>query len=165
MKKSKPGQVILANWGRRLIAWFIDYLIINILLGYFGVEQVESSLLPAFILPRLPGVDLSLWSPISVLVFFTYWTLSEWYFGKSLGQLLLGTRLVDMEGGSPSLKACAVQSVGKSLLLPFDCVAGWFFEPSRQTRQRFFNRLSNTIVILAKRPDRVTRKGKFEREP
>ena len=165
MKSSKPGPIVLANWGRRFIAWFVDYLIINVLLAYFSVEQVEKNLIPSQLLPRLPGFDISIWSPFSVLVFFSYWTFSEWYFGRSIGQLLLNLRLVDSEGRNASLKASAIQSVGKSLFLPFDCLVGWSYEPSRRIRQRFFSRLSNTIVIFLGNPHRAIKEGKYEKEP
>jgi uncharacterized RDD family membrane protein YckC len=157
--------IVLANWGRRFIAWFVDYAIINVLLAYFNVEQVETALIPSLLLPRLPGFGISIWSPFSVLVFYLYWTFSGWYFGRSIGQLLLNLRLVDSKGSGVSLKASAIQSVGKSLLLPFDCLIGWVYEPCRQRRQRLFNRLSNTIVIFIGKPARVIRQGKYEKEP
>lgn len=165
MKSSNPSPIVLANWGRRFIAWFVDYIIINVLLAYFGVEQVETSLVPSSLLPRLPGFNISIWSPFSVLAFFLYWTFSEWYFGRSIGQLLLNVRLVDSHGQSASLKASAIQSIGKSLFLPFDCLVGWSYEPSRRMRQRFFSRLSNTIVIFVGNPRRIIKEGKYVKEP
>jgi uncharacterized RDD family membrane protein YckC len=164
VKSSNPSPIILANWGRRFIAWFVDYIIINVLLAYFGVEQVETSLIPSLLLPRLPGFDIAIWSPFSVLAFFLYWTFSEWYFGRSIGQLLLNVRLVDSEGRSASLRASAIQSVGKSLFLPFDCLAGWSYEPSRRMRQRFFSRLSNTIVIFVGNPRGTIKQGEYVKE-
>lgn len=95
MKKTKREPLVLANWGRRFITWFVDYLIINVMLAYFGLEQIETQMIPRWLLPHLPGFDISIWSPLSVLVFFVYWTFSEWYFGRSIGQLLLNLRLVD----------------------------------------------------------------------
>ena len=165
MKSSNSSPIVLANWGRRFIAWFVDYMIINVLLAYFGVEQAETNLIPSLLLPRLPGFDISIWSPFSVLAFFLYWTFSEWYFGRSIGQLLLNLRLVDSEGRSATLKASAIQSVGKSLFLPFDCLAGWSYEPSRRMRQRFFSRLSNTIVIFVGNPRRTIKQGEYVKEP
>jgi uncharacterized RDD family membrane protein YckC len=165
VKSRKSGSIILANWGRRFIAWVIDYIIINVLLAYFDIEQVEAALIPPQLLPRLPGADISIWSPTSILVLFLYWTLSEWYFGRSIGQLLVNLRLVDTQGKPVSLKASAIQSVGKSLLLPFDFLIGWIYEPSRHVRQRLFNKLSNTIVIFIGKPARVIREGKYEKEP
>ncbi len=164
MTKARSGSIVLANWGRRLIAWFIDYIIINVMLAYFRLEDIESRLVPAILLPRLPGFDISIWSPLSVLTFFLYWALSEWYFGRSVGQLLLNIRLADLHGKRPSLKASAVQSVGKSLLLPVDCLIGWVYSPCRKHRQRFFNRLSNTIVILIGTPMRTVKRGQYASE-
>jgi uncharacterized RDD family membrane protein YckC len=164
MTKAKPNSIVLANWGRRLIAWFIDYSIINVMLAYFRLEDIESTLVPAVLLQRLPGSDISIWSPLSVLTFFLYWALSEWYFGRSIGQLLLNIRLADLEGKRPSLKASAIQSVGKSLLLPIDCLIGWAYSPCRTNRQRFFNRLSNTIVIFIGTPRRTVKRGEYATE-
>lgn len=165
MGKTRPSPIVLANWGRRFIAWFVDYLIINVMLAYFGLEQIETKLVPPLLLPRLPGLDLSVWSPLSILVFFWYWTLSEWYFGRSIGQLLLNLRLVDTKGKGATFKASAIQSVGKSILLPFDCLIGWIYEPCRERRQRFFNKMSNTIVIFIGKSDRTVRHGDYGKEP
>lgn len=164
MTKAKPSSIVLANWGRRFIAWLIDYVTINVMLAYFRVEDIESRLIPIILLPRLPGFDISIWSPISVLTFFLYWSLSEWYFGRSIGQLLLNIRLADMQGRRPSLVASGIQSVGKSLLLPLDCVIGWVYASCRKHRQRFFNMLSNTVVIYIGTPMRALKQGDYTRE-
>lgn len=163
-KKPRRRPVILANWGRRFIAWFVDYLIVNVMLAYVGLEQVETVMIPQWLLQRLPGFDVSIWSPLSVLVFFVYWSLTGWYFGRSIGQLLVNVRLVGIRGEGVSLKAAAIQSLGKSLLLPIDCLIGWVYRPCRERRQRLFNRLSNTIVIYIGQPQHVVKKGRYERE-
>jgi len=165
MPKAKPSPIVLANWGRRFIAWLIDYIIINVMLAYIRLEDLELQVVPAILLPRFPGFDVSIWSPLSVLAFFLYWALSEWYFGRSIGQLLLNIRLADLQGKRPSLKASVIQSVGKSLLLPVDCLIGWIYSPCRENRQRFFNRLSNTIVIFIGSPTRTVKQGEYVREP
>jgi len=161
---SQVDTPIVANWGRRFIAWFIDYLIVNSLLAYANLESVESQLIPASLLPKLPGFDISIWSPLSVLIFFLYWTLSEWYVGRSIGQLLLNLRLLDVSGKNPSLQSAAVQSIGKSLLLPLDCLIGWAYPPCRPLRQRLFNRLSRTIVAYIGKPMRSEAKDGCLRE-
>ncbi len=162
--KPQAEPIILANWGRRLIAWIIDYLIINVMLAYVRLEDLETTLLPTALLPRLPGFDVSIWSPLSVLIFFLYWTFSEWYFGRSIGQLLLNLRLTNLEGKNASLCASAIQSIGKSMLLPLDILIGWVYRPCRKARQRFFNRLSNTIVIYLGKPTRTLNQGDYARE-
>jgi len=167
MSKTQSEPIILANWGRRFIAWFIDYLFINIMLAYVGLESFETRNLPAFLLPRLPGFDISIWSPLSILIFFLYWTISEWYFGRSIGQLLLNLRLTDLNGRGVSLRASAVQSIGKAIafpVLPIDCLIGWAYQPCREARQRFLNKLSNTIVIYLGKPMHTIKQDKYERE-
>ena len=164
MRGSQASTPVLANWGRRFIAWFIDYLIVNSLLAYINLESIESQLIPAFLLPKLPGFNISIWSPLSVLIFFLYWTLSEWYVGRSIGQLLLNLRLVDANGKNASLQSAAVQGIGKSLLLPLDCLVGWVYPPCRPLRQRLFNRLSRTIVIYIGKPMRTEEKNGHMRE-
>ena len=160
MSKAPSEPIILANWGRRFIAWFIDYIFVNIMLAYFGLEDFEAKFLPSFLFP-------SLWSPLSILVLFLYWTLSEWYFGRSIGQLLLNLRLTDLNGNGVSLVASAIQSIGKAIdfpLLPIDCLIGWTYPPCKRTRQRFFNKLSNTIVIYLGKPMRTVTQDGYVKE-
>jgi len=164
-KNDKPP-IVLANWGRRAIAWFVDYIIIILMLGYFQLETLETRIIPAVFLPNAPGTDISIWSPLTILIFVLYFTLSEWYFGRSIGQLLLNVRVVDVQGDPVSLRASAIQSVGKSnpLLLLFDCLIGELCKPTRERRQRFFNRISNTIVIFIG-STRTIQKASYAREP
>lgn len=142
----------------------MDYLIINVMLAYFRLEDIESRIMPAMLLPSISGVGISIWSPLSVLVFFLYWALAEWYFGRSIGQLLLNLQLADLQGRRPSLGASAIQSLGKSLLLPLDCLIGWLYRPFRENRQRLFNGLSNTIVIFVGKPTRSTKRKAYAKE-
>ena len=168
MSKTPSEPIILANWGRRFIAWFIDYLFINIMLAYVGLESFETTVIPAFLLPQFPGSNITLWSPLSILVFFLYWTLSEWYFGRSIGQLLVNLRLTDLNGNGVSLIASAIQSIGKAIafpLLPIDCLIGWVYPPCRKTRQRLFNKLSNTLVVYLGKPMQTIKQEKsYEKE-
>jgi uncharacterized RDD family membrane protein YckC len=167
MAKADSEPIVLANWGRRFIAWLIDYFFINIMLAYAGLENFETRVIPAYILQPLPGFNISIWSPLSILILFLYWTLSEWYFGRSIGQLLLNLRLTDPKGNGVSLAASAIQSIGKSIsfpVLPVDCLIGWTYPPCRKARQRFFNKLSNTIVIYLGKPMHTVKQGKYEKE-
>ena len=170
MKTSRtPDQtpIVLANWGRRIIAWFVDYVIISILLGYFQLETVETRMFPAALLPKAPGTDISVWSPLSILIFFLYFTFSEWYLGRSIGQLLLNVRIVDVQGKALSLRASAIQGIGKSnpLFLLFDCLIGRAYRPSRERRQRLTNRISNTIVIFIGESARTIQQDGYMKEP
>jgi uncharacterized RDD family membrane protein YckC len=166
MTKDGATQIVLASWTRRFIAWFADYLTIVLIFGYFQLETIETRTIPSVMLPKAPGSDLSLWSPLSILIFFLYFTFSEWYFGRSIGQFLLNTRLVDVEGKHASLKASAIQSIGKSnpLLLFFDCFIGLVYRASSERRQRILNMLSDTLVVFTGASDRVVRQGNYAKE-
>lgn len=50
-----------------------------------------------------------------------------------------------MFGKSIDTKSAALESLGKSFLLPIDVILGWLFTNNK--RQRIFNKISNTIVI------------------
>jgi uncharacterized RDD family membrane protein YckC len=137
------------------------------MLAYIGLESFETRVIPAFLLPQLPGFDISVWSPLSILILFLYWTLSEWYFGRSIGQLLLNLRLTDLNGKGVSLASSAIQSIGKSIafpVLPIDCLVGWAYPPCRKTRQRFFNKLSNTVVVYLGKPMQTINQDNYQRE-
>ena len=167
MKEGAVRQIVLANWGRRFLAWTVDYVLIVLMLAYFQLESIEDKYTPPILLPKAPGTDLSIWSPLSILIFFLYFTFSEWYFGRSIGQLLLNIQLVDISGEAASLRAAAIQSIGKStpLFLFFDCLFGVIYRPSKAYRQRIFNRISNTVVTFIGTSDRVIREGKYAKEP
>jgi uncharacterized RDD family membrane protein YckC len=126
MKDKFAAEIVLANWSRRFIAWFVDYLLIVLMYGYFQLEALMNMVLPA-------ALGLTLWSPLMILMFYLYFTFSEWYFGRTIGQLLLNVRLVDIGGRGASLKASAIQSIGKStpLLLFFDCLLGVTYRPTK----------------------------------
>jgi uncharacterized RDD family membrane protein YckC len=88
---------------------------------------------------------------ISSIVFLGYWTYFEFKTGQSIGKRLLHLRTTDLSGKIIDVKTAAIESFGKSFLLPFDVVLGWIFTNKR--RQRIFSRISNTIVIKLKEDD------------
>ena len=48
-----------------------------------------------------------------------------------------------------NIKSAAIQSFGKSFLLPIDLILGLIF--TNKYRQRIFNKLSNTVVVKLER--------------
>lgn len=50
-----------------------------------------------------------------------------------------------MSGKNVDTKNAALESFGKSFLLPIDVILGWLFTNNK--RQRIFNKISNTVVI------------------
>ncbi len=126
MDKTSP-----ASWRDRFWAWLIDFLLVSIL--WFSIMNISttSTLSPAGMI-------------ILGFLLFIYWTALEGYRGQSLGKMLLNIVVVGPSGEKIGFKDSAVESFGKAFLLPLDCIAGWI--SYRESRQRAFNRISNTIV-------------------
>ena len=142
-----PVEVILASWTDIFVAWLIDFIIVSIGLGvlfamlaipfwfsYYGngMALAHKNLEPFHYL-------------LSSLAFFGYWTYFEHTSGQSIGKRLLNIKTTDMSGSSIDTKTAALESFGKSFLLPIDVILGWLFTNNK--RQRIFNRISNTVVI------------------
>lgn len=131
-KGSLMEDMALASWTDRLWAWLIDLLFVGILWH----ENLIVLGMSAF----------SLWGCLLLAaLLFVYWTALEGYRGQSLGKMLLNIAVVGPFGEHIQFRDAAVESFGKAFLLPFDCIACWF--AFRESRQRLFNRISNTIVV------------------
>jgi uncharacterized RDD family membrane protein YckC len=146
-RDSAPVEIILASWADRFMAWLIDFIIVSIGLGilfaliafpfwffHYGNEMTVEyrNIRPLHYL-------------ISSLVFFAYWTYFESTSGQSVGKRLLNIKTTDLSGKKVEIKSAAIESFGKSFLLPIDVILGWIFTNNK--RQRIFNKISNTLVI------------------
>jgi uncharacterized RDD family membrane protein YckC len=135
---SVDRKLVLADWGSRFVAWLIDVIIIGVVLtpfGWVGVRWI--SFLPVWV----PFVSYGL----SNIVHFLYWTLMESYMGQSVGKIVMGIRVTNLQGRQPTFMEAAVESLGKAFLLPIDLIVGWIVYPTK--RQRLFGYLSHTVVI------------------
>lgn len=150
-------RIILASWWRRLLAWFIDSIVIGALMNFvfllvgwwvWGIWAGE-------IIPQLPWYQY--WFPWRLVQFFAvrgagttlaflfYWSICDAMWGQSLGRKALGIMLTDLSGRKIDLGKALIESLGKALLLPIDALIGLIAFGDK--RQRLFNRLSDTIVI------------------
>ncbi len=140
-----PSKIIIAKWTDRLLAWFIDFIIVSIIstsiifasLGTINYEFEED----------IFWVKSTQYIPTSIL-FFVYWTILEYKTGQTIGKKILNLKVIDIHGNSPSLKKIMVSSFGKSFLLPIDIVLGWIL--TNQKRQRIFNKLGDTLIVKIK---------------
>ena len=147
---NRPVEVILASWVDRFMAWLIDFILVSI-----GLAILFALLsLPFWFSDYSNGMSAvhrsfgSFNYLLSSTAFFAYWTYFEHTSGQSIGKRLLKIKSTDISGNGLDIKSAAIQSFGKSFLLPFDVVLGWIF--TNNQRQRIFNRLSYTIVIKLK---------------
>lgn len=131
-----------AGFWIRLWAYVIDLLIITSI-GWLLVR-------PIF---RLVDLDLSatIWyAPItivSVVIFYTYFTLMTYFFQQTLGKMIVGIRVVDMTKQKPSFVTIVFrETVGRILsVIPFNLpyiIVG--FTPKKQAIHDY---VADTMVL------------------
>ena len=161
---NRPLEVILASWGDRFVAWLIDFIIVSVGLGILFALlalpfQSSDNSNDMVIVHRNFG---SFHYLLSSTVFFAYWTYFEHTSGQSIGKRLLKIKSTDMSGKGVDIKSAALESFGKSFLLPLDVILGWLFTNNK--RQRIFNKISNTIVIKLKPREELTENIRYRKD-
>lgn len=135
-----PTELKLANWGKRFLAWIVDFFAIGI-----GFTELLHQIL------HLPRVAFQLHPllpiPLGNIVLIAYWTLAEGLLGTSIGKYVFHLRATNLFGENSGLARALLQSIGKSFLAPIDLILGLSIPHLNVMRQRAFNRLSGTIVI------------------
>lgn len=122
------------GWRIRFWAWLMDF----ILMGIVWYMVLTAQGMTAFSLYSLGFYGFLL---------FLYWTLLEGFRGQSLGKMVLGIAVVGPIGEQIGFRDAAIESLGKSFLLPLDVIIGIL--AFRGQGQRLFNKLSNTVVVEA----------------
>ena len=123
---------VLSSWGDRFWAWLIDVLLIC-LIWYKIVIVLEVGVF------TIHGILL-----LSSLLFI-YWTSLEGYRGQSVGKMFLKIAVTGPYGEQIRFRDAAAESFGKAFLLPVDVLMSLIL--FQKSRQRLFNKISNTIVI------------------
>ena len=160
-KTEHPGEIILARWIDRFVAWLIDFIIVSIGLAIlFAVISIPFWIaFPQWFESTNTNIAFRNAGPfnyiISSLVFLAYWTYFELTSGQSIGKKLLHLKTTDLQGKNINVKTAVIESFGKAFLLPLDIIFGWIF--TNDKRQRIFNRASNTIVIKLKENNKVSK--------
>jgi len=124
--------IVLSSWGDRFWAWLIDVLLIC-LIWYKIIIVLEVGVF------TISGILL-----LSSLLFI-YWTSLEGYRGQSVGKMFLKIAVTGPYGEQIRFRDAAAESFGKAFLLPVDVLMSLIL--CQRSRQRLFNKISNTIVI------------------
>ena len=160
---NRPVEIILASWADRFVAWLIDFIIVSIGLGILFALLA----LPFWLSDNSNGMAVhrnfgSFHYILSSTAFFAYWTYFEHTSGQSIGKRLLKIKSTDVSGKGVDIKNAALESFGKSFLLPLDVILGWLFTNNK--RQRIFNKISNTIVIKLKPKEELTGNIRYRKD-
>jgi uncharacterized RDD family membrane protein YckC len=161
---NRPVEVILASWVDRFLAWLIDFIIVSIALGILFVLLSFPFWFPDFSngMATLHRNFGSLHYLVTSSAFFAYWTYFEHTSGQSLGKRVLKIKSADLSGKDIDIKNAALESFGKSFLLPVDVILGWLFTNNK--RQRIFNKISNSIVIKLKSEDKLAKNIRYRKD-
>lgn len=123
------NQIIqVASWKDRLLAGLIDHIT---LAAITAVPLHLTNYDPLMVCPSL--------------ALYGYFVITEFKYGQTLGKKALNIKTTRYDGTKISLKQSAINSIGKTFLLPIDFVVGILLEKNR--KQRLFNKISDTIVI------------------
>lgn len=137
------------NWFRRVIALIIDAVILGI------VYAILSAVLLAGLWATRGGFGLGGFGFASIFGVgaFIYWIMWILYFavtestwGASIGKMALSMRVVGEDGNKPEIKDAFIRNVSRihGLLFLLDLIGGLVMEGD--PRQRFADRISNTVV-------------------
>jgi uncharacterized RDD family membrane protein YckC len=153
-------EILIAKWSDRFVAWLIDFIIISsisaaIFATTFGITNFEWNENTVF-------SESTSYIPASLL-FFSYWIISEYKGGQSIGKKILHLKVVNIDGKSPPpLLGVIISSFGKAFLLPIDLILGVIF--TNQKRQRIFNKIGDTIVIKIKDVENDSENIKYKKD-
>jgi uncharacterized RDD family membrane protein YckC len=84
------------------------------------------------------------------LIVVGYYILTEWKLGGTLGKLALSIRVTKPDGGAIDIKASIVRNLLRIVdFLPFSYLVGCILIWNSKTRQRFGDKMANTVVVSA----------------
>ena len=113
---------------KRVTASLVDFVLIQLFI-FLAFQLSMLNLNPLFFLAA----------------FWLYLTLFEGFSGQSLGKLLLGLKVVGINGKKISYDQAAIRNLGKVFLLPIDLIFGFRLKDKRYWR--FFEKFTQTTVI------------------
>lgn len=139
------------HWVRRIIAYIIDAIIVGIILFVIsflsllmtGLGSIFSSGSFAFNAFN----PFSYFAGLDALLFFLYFTLSDYMYQKTFGKSLMGLLVVTTDGSKLDFGKCLIRNISKAyfLLLLLDLIVGFF--ANAKPGQKFSDHLVNTAVV------------------
>jgi uncharacterized RDD family membrane protein YckC/DNA-binding HxlR family transcriptional regulator len=136
----KVTQLPLASFGRRTLAFIVDFLLMLTITVLFTVPQVVSVVTGNVFSPELSMVLF-----ITLGLLWAYSTLLEGFNGQTLGKRLMGLKAVRTDGKKLSYDHAAIRNFGKAFLLPFDVIVG--VRLKNKEFIRYFDKFAGTTVI------------------
>jgi uncharacterized RDD family membrane protein YckC len=144
-----PPPETLAGFWRRLVAAFLDWILIGIVAAavgaLFGVDTTAR--------PPIEGEGFQFqfdWAGPYILIELVYFT---WFHatsaGQSIGNRILGVRVLDADTGRPLPYARAFARALMSNLSALPCFLGFFWMLWDRRRQTWHDMVANSLVVRA----------------
>lgn len=132
--------------GRRVVATIIDGILFgvlnSILAAAFGLRKASSG----FDLTRL-SIQGSLWLLAAVVL---YYVLLEGFFGRTIGKMITGIRVVDAEtGGRPGILSAISRTMLRIIDGLFGYLVGFIIVLNSDRRRRLGDMAAKTLVVRA----------------
>ena len=93
----------------------------------------------------------SIWILLSLLVWFSYYVLLEYYLQRTLGKFVTGSLVVNEYGGRPDFKQVCLRTIIR--IMPFDLISFFLQDENRCWHDKW----TNTYVISQEELSLITR--------
>lgn len=135
------------HWIKRVIAIVVDSIIVGI-----GSLVLSAILIFPMLIARWSGFWFNPWSWLQFpfvmgLLYTFYFTITESWYGYTLGKKVVGLKVITLNGETPTLDKAFIRNISKIywLLLLLDVILG--LATSSGSRQKYSDRIAGTKVI------------------
>ncbi|MDV3278544.1 MAG: RDD family protein [Nitrososphaerales archaeon] len=134
------------HWFRRLVAFVIDAIIVNIAVGIVAFLLAIPFLLIGGI-AMVGSLFAGVFSVVSGIALVLYFAIAEVATGASIGKHIMGLRVRTTSGGAPNFAETLVRNISKVywVLLLLDVVVG--LATSKGFTQKFSDKFIGTDVV------------------
>lgn len=138
------AQVQYVGVGRRFVAVLVDSILLGIVFGVIGALFGQFQASGGSVSVSLTGVP----AVLTFVIFFLYFVVLEAALGATLGKLLLGIRVVNVDGSRISWGASILRNILRIIdALPFAYILGAILIWTSPRKQRLGDRAARTVVV------------------
>ncbi len=150
-KASNIADVMGASYIKRIIAYFIDMLVVALVM-YFPMKGLFSGMVgdgktfsSLFAASNELSFSIFLLDFVLALVFILYFALLEFKLSQTVGKMMMGLEVKSVVGKELNFRQCFMRNISKMsvMFLFIDSIYGLF----KGTRRRFLEKYSATVVV------------------
>ncbi len=155
-----PGTLVYADFGRRLVAYLIDAIIvgvpigilygilISVMVGSAAVADIdpETGMMGAGAGMAMGGTILLMYivSPVLMILYFSYFESSEKQ--ASLGKQVMGLKVVSLDGQRISFMNAVGRNASR-IISGMVCLIGYIMAAFTEKKQALHDMIASTLVV------------------